>query len=150
MDRDFFAARNNIGTAYLVYWFDEEDDAAGWLYLPISEAKLSKLRRKLITLNAAFKEPETSYYLVYTGVPPREDSAELVLTSDIDPNFFPPESYYIEYVDVIDKQTNEWSFETILKGEKPSAEGVSQFIGRFRENFEDPVNIFNICCFIDT
>ena len=66
-----FVARNNIGTIFLVYWCDEKEEATGWLYLPISEAKLEKLRRKEITLNAAFKEPETNYlYIVYTGILP--------------------------------------------------------------------------------
>ncbi len=91
-----FAAKNNIGTMYLVFWFDEEDDATGWLYLPISEEKLSKLRRKTISLNTAFKRPETNYYLVYTGIPPRKDYAEAVNLNEIDTGFFPPEGYYIE------------------------------------------------------
>ncbi len=136
-----FAARNNIGTMFLVFWCDEKDKATGWLYLPISEPKLSKLRRKEISLNTAFREPETQYYLVYTGVSPQEDSADII--SDIDPDFFPPEGFYIEYVDVINEQTDGWIFETILKGRKPSAEGLSQFVGRFRELLENIMNTFS-------
>ena len=135
-----FATRNNIGTMYLAYWFNEEDDATGWLYLPISEAKLNKLRRKMMTLNAAYQEPETSYYLVYTGIPPRDDSAELVTLKAVDTVFFPPEGYFIEYVDVINKQKDEWSFRAVLNGVKPSAEVFSQFVGRFRELIEDIMN----------
>ena len=132
-----FAARNNIGTMFLVFWCDELENATGWLYLPISEAKLSRLRRKKLSLNAAFTEPETDYYLVYTGIPPQPDSAEFVSSNDIDVDYFPPEDYYIEYVDVVNIQTDGWSFETILSGAKTSAEGLSQFIGRFRELTED-------------
>ena len=132
-----FAARNNIGAIYLVYWFDEKEDATGWLYLPISKARLKELRRKTITLNTAFNEPETNYYIVYTGIHPRRDTADPVAPNDIDTEFFPPEGYYIECVDVVNKKTDEWSFETILNGKKPSAEALSQFIGRFHELIED-------------
>ena len=135
-----FAARNNIGTIFLVYWFDEEEDATGWLYLPISEPKLQKLRRRIITLNSAFKKPETNYYIVYTSIHPKEDSAELILLDEIDPDFFPPEGYYIEYVDVVNKKIDEWIFETILNGEKPSADALTQFIGRFHELVEGIMN----------
>ncbi len=138
-----FAAKNNIGTMYLVFWFDEEDDATGWLYLPISEEKLSKLRRKVISLNTAFKSPETNYYLVYTGIPPREDCAEAVDINKIDTGFFPPEEYYIEYADVVAEKTYEWVFEAILNGGKLSAEKVAQFIGRFRETFEDIMDVIS-------
>lgn len=132
-----FAARNNIGTIYLVYWFDETEEATGWLYLPISESRLNELRRKTITLNTAFKKPETNYYIVYTGIELGKDTATAVVPNKIDTEFFPPEGYYIEYVDVVNKQRDNWSFETILKGRKLSAEALSQFIGRFRELFED-------------
>lgn len=131
-----FAARNNIGTMFLVFWFDEEEDATGWLYLPISEAKLNKLRRKEIALHEAFRKPETGYYLVYIGVPPRKDSAKLVNSDGIDADFFPPENYYIEYVDVVNEKTDGWSFETILHGKKPLAENLSQFIEPFRKLIE--------------
>jgi hypothetical protein len=134
-----FAARNNIGTIYLVYWFDEREDATGWLYLPISEARLNELRRKAITLNATFKRPETNYFRVYTGIHPGEDTADPVPPNEIDTDFFPPEDYYIEYVDVV-KKTDDWSFETVLNGKRPSAEALSQFIGRFRELIEDNMN----------
>ncbi len=135
-----FAARNNIGTMYLVYWFDETEDATGWLYLPISETKLNGLRRKTITLNTAFNDPETDYYIVYTGVHPENDTATPIVPNDINTEFFPPEGYYIEYVDVVNKKMDEWSFETVLNGTKPSAEALSQFIGRFRELAEDIMN----------
>lgn len=103
-----FAARNNIGTMYLVYWFDEQIDATGWLYLPISEAKLKELRRKKITLNEAFKKPETNYYKVYTCIPPKADIADPVAPDAIDPLFFPPPGFYIEYVDVVNEKTDGW------------------------------------------
>lgn len=135
-----FATRNNIGTIYLVFWFDEVEDASGWLYLPLSEAKLSKLRRKELSLYAAFSEPETNYYIVYTGVPPRMDSAEPIARTQIDTEYFPPEDFFIEYVTVINEQTDEWSFETILDGINHSAESISQFIGRFRELVESIMN----------
>lgn len=132
-----FAVRNNIGTMYLAFWFDEEADATGWLYLPISETKLSKLRRKEISLKTAFENPEMNYYLVYTGIPPRQDSAKLVNPTEISADFFPPKGYFIEYVDVVNERTDGWSFESILSGEKISAESIAQFIGRFRELAED-------------
>lgn len=131
-----FAARNNVGTMFLVFWFDEEEDATGWLYLPISEAKLSKLRRKEITLHMAFRKPEVGYYLVYTGIPPRKDSAVLVNHGDIDADYFPPENYYIECVDVINEKTDGWAFEAVLHGTKPLTERLSRFIGPFRELIE--------------
>lgn len=96
-----FAVRNNIGTIYLVYWFDEKEDATGWLYLPISETKLNELRRKTMTLNTAFNEPETDYYIVYTGIHPEKDTADPVAPNRIDTDIFPPEGYYIEHVDVV-------------------------------------------------
>lgn len=130
-----FAARNNIGAMFLVFWCDEEKDATGWLYLPISEARLNSLRRKEITLNDAYREPETAYYLVYTGVPPRTDSALLFNSNAINSDFFPPTGYYIEYADVVDEVTEGWSFETKLS-RKALAKSVSQFIGRFRELVE--------------
>jgi len=90
-----FTAKNNVGTTFLVYWCDEKEDAIGWLYLPISETKLNKLRQKAITLNAAFKEPETSCYIVYTGVSPEEDTAKPISPDEIGTDFFPPEGYYL-------------------------------------------------------
>lgn len=135
-----FAVRNNIGTMFLVFWCDEEEDATGWLYLPISEARLNQLRRKEISFNAAFRDPETVYFLVYTGIPSRGDTAKLVSVGDVDTEFFPPEGYYIENVNVINAKTDGWSFETILNGARPSAEVWAQFIGRFRELLEDIMN----------
>lgn len=135
-----FAARNNVGTMFLVYWFDEIEDATGWLYLPISEARLNQLRRREITFGAAFRQPETIYYLVYTGIPPVEDTAHLVNTSEIDPEFFPPDGYYVEYVDVVNSETDGWLFETALRAKNLSAEAISQYIGRFRELAEDIMN----------
>jgi hypothetical protein len=135
-----FAARNNIGTKYLAFWFDEEDDATGWLYLPLSEEKLNKLRRKKISLHSAYLEPETNYFLVYTASPPRKDSVEIATPDNISSDFFPPEGYYIEYVDVIDEKADDWAFEAILKGGKPSAKVLAEFIGRFRELIEDIMN----------
>lgn len=134
-----FGARNNIGTMFLVFWCDEEDNATGWLYLPISEARLNELRRKEITLNAAFREPETNYYLVYTGISPQGDTAKPVNLNEIDAEFFPPENFYIEHVDVVNEKTDDWCFETILDGRAPSADGLSQFVGRFRELVEDVI-----------
>ncbi|NUN15651.1 MAG: hypothetical protein HUU55_18660 [Myxococcales bacterium] len=131
-----FTAINNVGTMFLVFWCGEESDATRWLYLPVSEEKLNKLRRKKLTLRAAFVNPETAYYLAYTAIPPRQDSAIYASRSDIDQKYFPPDGFYIEYVDVVSRRMEGWCFEIILRGDQSSAEVLSQFIGRFRELFE--------------
>lgn len=135
-----FAVKNNIGSIYLVYWFDEQEEETGWLYLPISEEKLNQLRRKEISLNEAYRHPETFYIIAYTKIPPQIDTAELVLPLAINKEFFPPDGYYIEYVDVVDEQ-NDWLFETILRGERRSTEIVAQFLQRFRELTEAIINV---------
>jgi hypothetical protein len=135
-----FAVRNNIGTMYLVYWCDEKPESTGWLYLPISDSRLSDLRRKKITLYNAFNKPETNYYLVYINHITGIDIAQAISPDIIDTELFPPEGFYLEHVDVINNKTDGWNFETVLNGRKPSAEVLSQFVGRFRELVEDIMN----------
>lgn len=131
----FFAAKNNVGVIFLVYWCEEERDKTGWLYLQISEAKLSDLRRKKLTIHAAFKKPETIMYLVYTKIRPEQDSVEMVSASTVNEAFIPPDGFYIEYVDVLHEE-NEWVFETILN-KNISAEAVSEFIARLQDILEN-------------
>ena len=131
-----FSVRDNAGGLCLAYWFDESEEATGWLYLPITENKLTRLRQQQLTLRQAYEEPETFYWVVYTRIPPNEDSARLVTRQQIDSDFFPPEGYYIQYADAV-SEAEKWVFETRLEGKNLSADLVSRFIGRLRDVVEN-------------
>ncbi|MGB1249302.1 MAG: DUF6575 domain-containing protein [Candidatus Promineifilaceae bacterium] len=136
-----FAARDVIGTSFLVYWIDESDESSGWLYLPISGKRLKQLRRKKRSLRWAYMNPEMShYYVVYTRFDDEPDVVDFVPKQEIDLEFLPPKDFYIEYVEVINKKVDAWSFETILKTKQangtPNARVLSDFIDVFRELIE--------------
>lgn len=144
----FFSVRDRTSSFYTVYWCDLLDGAEGWLYLPISEKRLDRLRRREISVRDAYLEPEKGYWLVYTRVSPKKsESISYFGCEDVNPAFIPPEGMFVDYVDVIEEGESNWSHE--LKIEKnsanttPSAEAATIVFGLWTEIIESIMNILS-------
>lgn len=144
----FFSVRDKTGSIYVVYWCDLRDDAEGWLYLPISEKRLDKLRRKSISVRDAYIEPERDYWLVYTKVrPSKQESIEYVQRNEVNAAFLPPEDMFVDFVDVVDESEYSWTHE--LRIEKasgnttPSAESATIIFGLWTEIIESIMNVLS-------
>lgn len=129
-----FSVRDVVGTLYLVYWCDEIEDSSVWLYLPISESRLTDMRHRKVSLRTAYAEPQNGYWIVHTSSPDAgRDQAyqQRVLASDSP--FLPPEGFYIEYAEVIEKESL-WSLRAYLNrsGDLPGAGTVSRFISALK------------------
>ncbi len=112
-DPSIFYAKNSTGQHFLVYWCDYENEQDGWLYLPLSEKRLDQLRRKELSIKKAFEISQQGFYLVYTGN--GDDIAVFKTLQTIEKSFLPPHDIFIEYVDVVDEEADNWDFELIIK-----------------------------------
>ena len=144
----FFAVRDYIGNFYLVYWCDYENEAEGWLYLPISETRLDSLRKKEVSAHEVFAYPEIGYWLVYTKVHPVENETIQFHNIDtIEHSFFPPEGMFVEYVDVVEKGESNWDHELKIKKDSarttPSAEVATEILGLWTSIIESTMNMFS-------
>lgn len=132
-----FYAKNLTGGHYLVYWCDYENEQDGWLYLPISERKLSQLRRKEISIRKAFETPEQGFYLAYTGLEKSIVSFENI--DSINLEFLPPDIFYIEYIDVVNEDAD-WIINFTIKNLKNkgalATEAMSACVECFHEIME--------------
>ena len=140
----FFSAINQFRQIFVVYWVEHNKDerSFGWLYLPISEKKLNKLRRTQISSYDAFSNPEQGIYFVQTFPDKNKDTAEYHNISEIDSKLIPPESIFIDPDDieiVNDKEAN-WVYQLIIKKAGSNvllkSDTVSSVLERFRDIFE--------------
>lgn len=70
-----FSCKNRLGHFYLVISIEDLDDGWKWLYVPVSESRLQKIRLGEITLRDSFKNAEENLIysvLLYTdaSIPP--------------------------------------------------------------------------------
>jgi hypothetical protein len=144
----FFTVRDVTGRFYVVYWCDIENEAEGWLYLPISEHRLDDLRRKNISAHEAFSEPEIGYWLVYTRVKPRaEESIQFYNTETVNHDFFPPEGMFVEHIDVVEKGGANWNHELYIERDSltttPSAEVAAEIFTLWTTLIESTMNLIS-------
>jgi len=131
-----FNVKNATGQNFLVYWCDYEKEQDGWLYLPLSEIRLDKLRRQELSIKAAFETADSGFFLSYTGADPSNDTVEYKTLETIDKSLLPPRDILIEYIDVIDEEEAKWDFEFKLanlrnKGKPLSSDAMSKCVEYF-------------------
>ena len=61
-----FAAQNATGSLFLSLWADETDAADTWLYLPISEEQLERVRAGQVDISQAYLQPEDGTVFLLT------------------------------------------------------------------------------------
>jgi len=139
----FFCASNNLKQYFIVYWIDhrKDDDALGWLYLPVSEKRLDEIRRAQKSVYEACINSEVGTYLVYTPEESSNDTVEYVKLKELSKNLIPPNDVYVkpESVEIIDRTEPIWIYEFSIKSINkkllPSTESVSQVLRTFQAVF---------------
>lgn len=90
----FYSCRDKVGQIFLVYWIDETDDYDSWLYLRVSEERYSSLKNGNISVAKVLSNPEEGFAFVISNFG-SDFSIEEISTVDIDPEWIPPDDYYL-------------------------------------------------------
>ena len=131
-----FSLINNLKQIFLVYWcdFERETQMHEWLYSPISEKKLDRIRRNEIPVREAFVKPEQLIYLVYTGKEQAQNSVKWVEVTELEEIYFPPVDFFLDssQIQAVHKSAT-WFSELKIKknssnGEFPSRTVVSNIL----------------------
>lgn len=85
----FYSCRDVVGQLYVVYWVDEVDRGAKWLYLRVSPERYTSLKQGAVTIAFALTNPEEGYAFIVHTVPDGVSVYE-VASEQIDPEWLPP------------------------------------------------------------
>lgn len=85
----FYSCRDVVGQLYVVYWVDEVDRSAKWLYLRVSPERYTSLKQGAVTIAFALTNPEEGYAFIVHTVPDGVSVFE-VASEQIDPEWLPP------------------------------------------------------------
>ena len=94
-----FTARSTTDQLYVAAWAVEDRQADGWLYAPISQARLNMVRSGGLSLRSAFTDPEGALYLVsLPHVSTEPDVAEQVPPSGLPDHWLPAPDFHLDLV----------------------------------------------------
>lgn len=96
----FFLAENKTNNKFLGLSVEENDEYERWFYLPISLDRLDSLKKKILTINKAFKESEDAF-LWDVKVFYEKDAPiiEIINCDEIAENLLPKPNRYLNYSD---------------------------------------------------
>lgn len=84
----FYSCRDVVGQLYLVYWVDESEASASWLYVRISPERYGALKRGDVAIADALSNPEDETVLfVLSGG--QEFVVNQLTPAEIEPNWLP-------------------------------------------------------------
>ena len=86
----FYSCRDVMGQMYVVYWVDETDESATWLYLRVSQERYTSLKQGVITIAFALSNPEEGYAFVVHTAPDGVSAVTEVARDKIDSEWLPP------------------------------------------------------------
>lgn len=124
-----FSAVNGVGTYYIAFWIDSNEDGDEWLYAPVSHQRLIELEQSKIKLRDAFIYPNDLVFKVETYF--NEDTLSQVQqcsASQLTDEILPPSTFYIEMTDNLSK-----SFQ-VEDGEDVTELYIKKFTGRLAPN----------------
>jgi hypothetical protein len=85
-----FTCRDRLNHAYLAVAIDQDDSSEVFLYLPISEDRLTSLRTGWVSLNNVMEKPEADdAYVVRVGMGGVPDSVQRIRATEIDDAWYP-------------------------------------------------------------
>jgi hypothetical protein len=87
----FYSCRDLAGQLYLIYWVDESDAGASWLYVRVSQERYSAMRRGVISISNVLASPEdhTAMVVITRGV---NFDVQPISAAQIDPEWLPDSS----------------------------------------------------------
>lgn len=91
-----FSCRSSTDQLYIAGWAQEGEDADLWLYLPISQRRLSIVRSGGLTLRSAFEAPEGLIYLVTIRHDEGDDAAQPISASRLEDAWLPEPSFSLK------------------------------------------------------
>lgn len=85
-----FTAKNSSGTTYLAFWADQDGAGDVWLYVPISNGRLQKVKTGEVSLRNTFIESEDGFaFKIHTSFDGSTNRVDCVLGKEIDDELLP-------------------------------------------------------------
>lgn len=85
-----FTAKNAVGFTYLAFWADQTDFGDIWLYAPVSNGRLQKLKSGDVSLREAFLHSEDDLvYKIFTPFSGEHSVVEFLPSSTVDSDLLP-------------------------------------------------------------
>ena len=92
-----FTCRNDLGYAFLAVAVDHTDTSEQYLYVPVSEDRLTSILTGLVSLHDAFAKAETErVFVVSIGRADEIDSVEELPAAEVPVNWLPAEGEYLD------------------------------------------------------
>ncbi len=79
-----YSAKDVLGNAYLVYFYDKKNDDYIWLIIPMSTRRLNQLCSSEIDLLSAIKNSELRNIIYYCDTRSNQDNYKLIDVNDLD------------------------------------------------------------------
>lgn len=139
----FFSVRNDLNEYYLVYWSGDYKhlNATKWLFLRVSETRLSKIRNLSISVNEAYLKPERDLLCVTQSF---DGSISSIVEATQENANFPPQDFYFD-PDEIESihPESEWIFELGIhkKSTSPDTILVTRVIDSITSIIEDLIEL---------
>lgn len=94
-----FACSNVTGQLYLTFWLGEYQDYDRWMYLPVSETRLTRMRSGGMSLRHGCRTPENGYLWIaqMPFTPDGTVTVEAVFPEQIDEMDMPSETAFLKY-----------------------------------------------------
>ena len=95
-----FSCRNASGFLFLALWIDQTKNSTIWLYVPMSQRRLEKVRSATIQLRDAFLTSEDGFVYKVT-IPSNEEETrvEHILCKNIIDDWLPVVGEFIDFAD---------------------------------------------------
>ena len=102
-----FSCRNKAEQVYLALWADQSDQTDTWLYVPVSDGRLTAVESGVISLQAAFVEPEDGVVIVVqSSLHERDDRTSIRAPDDLPGAWLPrPSAFVTRAVWAVDEPT---------------------------------------------